>query len=214
MKMDPYKEISKDFTENKKKFRHAYEEIGKKGHLPSGIARFEENLRVDILMKLLENTKDSILLDIGCGDGFVLKRINCKRKTGIDLSYNILEKAKSINIVTLICSDAEKLPFKDNVFDIIICTETLEHVLSPRIVMNEIYRVLKKDGNVYISIPYEHGIRPFLRKLLGWSDNPLHINRFRENEILNLLKDFDIEKVVYFPIKIILLDILIKAKKR
>jgi len=46
----------------------------------------------------------------------------------------------------LIRADAHNLPFKNNSFDLVICTEVLEHVVNPEKVLGEIKRVLTNDG--------------------------------------------------------------------
>ena len=50
-------------------------------------------------------------------------------------------------------SDIEKIPVKDNSFDIIICTEVLEHVPNPIGALKEMARILKKGGKLLITTP-------------------------------------------------------------
>lgn len=50
--------------------------------------------------------------------------------------------------------DGKKIPFSDNFFDGILCTEVLEHVLDLEIVLREFHRVLKPEGILLISIPF------------------------------------------------------------
>lgn len=49
---------------------------------------------------------------------------------------------------------AESLPFGDSIFDAVICSEMLEHVMDPLCVLKEIRRVLKTDGVLLISVPF------------------------------------------------------------
>jgi len=46
------------------------------------------------------------------------------------------------------------IPFKDNVFDTVICTQVIEHVPRPWLVVHEIYRVLKEGGHLLLSTPF------------------------------------------------------------
>lgn len=55
-------------------------------------------------------------------------------------------------------ADAADLPFRDNSIDMIIFKNVLEHVPNPNQVLNEIERVLKKDGVLYVKIPF---LQPF-----------------------------------------------------
>jgi len=58
-----------------------------------------------------------------------------------------MRKGQGVDIV----ADAEKIPFRDNSFDLIICLETLEHIKRPWVVVKEIERVLTQDGTVITS---------------------------------------------------------------
>jgi SAM-dependent methyltransferase len=50
--------------------------------------------------------------------------------------------------------DLEQLSFNDNSFDIVLSNDVLEHVNKPEQAMSEIYRVLKPQGQAFISIPF------------------------------------------------------------
>jgi len=60
-----------------------------------------------------------------------------------------IDKKKRLDII----GEVKKIPFKDEVFDSIICTEVLEHHKEPSIALKEIRRVLKKKGILYITVP-------------------------------------------------------------
>ncbi len=47
----------------------------------------------------------------------------------------------------------ENLPFKDNSLDFVICSAVLEHVKEPQKIIDEIYRVLRNGGRMYVDIP-------------------------------------------------------------
>ena len=70
------------------------------------------------------------------------------------------------NVITLeieansnvdIVGDGHQLPFHDNVFDAIINEAVLEHVLEPKQIVDEIYRVLKPGGYVCAAVPFLQG---------------------------------------------------------
>ena len=61
------------------------------------------------------------------------------------INYDILQQDE-----VLVVGDAHSLPFKSNVFDSIICQAVLEHVKNPKKVVDEMLRVLKPGGHVFL----------------------------------------------------------------
>lgn len=97
------------------------------------------------------------VLDIGCSSGIitaaVAKTLSNSHVTGLD-SYSAaigFARQKYKNI-TFVVADAHNLPFGDKTFDLVICTETLEHVSNPQKSLLEMKRVLGKNGRAIISM--------------------------------------------------------------
>lgn len=113
------------------------------------------NKFTDIFSK---NSYESIL-DIGCGEGAVLNYLNKKFKLpsdchGIDLSEKEIEMAKkNIPFCTFKTGSIYELPYENNRFDLVICTEVLEHLENPLKAMEEISRVA--SNFVILSVPRE-----------------------------------------------------------
>jgi len=100
-----------------------------------------------------------IVLDVGCGSGKLLKDI-CSFSNyavGLDLSKRILKVAqcriRQEDNCELILGDVEALPFKDEAFDLIACTEVIEHVPSPLIMLQEVVRIMEKEGMLFLTTP-------------------------------------------------------------
>ena len=91
---------------------------------------------------------NSKVLDLGCGDGLLLKELVLKKKVnglGIEIS---IEKIKSclnsgISVIQEDLNDGLK-EFKDNTFDFIVLSQTLEYVADPVYLIQEMLRVGKK----------------------------------------------------------------------
>lgn len=101
-------------------------------------------------IKLLDflSKEKSKVLDIGCGSGVMAEKIKLLGHDveGIDISEEAIEKLKEKNIDGKVVDVNKDLPFKDASFDIVWCSDLIEHVQSPGFLLDEIHRVLKKDG--------------------------------------------------------------------
>jgi ubiquinone/menaquinone biosynthesis C-methylase UbiE len=134
---------------------------------PNRLFRYIENKRIQVLIREAEINENSRVLEIGCGAGHILEKINNGILTGIDISQTQIDRAKKRlgNKAELIKAKGEHMPFPANYFDRIICTEVFEHVLEPEEIMQEMKRVLKNDGIISLSIPNENLII-FTKKVL------------------------------------------------
>jgi len=116
--------------------------------------------------KFLKNVKNKKILEIGCGDGGVIQFLKKDNWViGVDISKNGVEFLKQEHNMKSFQADIsyEKLPFKDESFDVVIILETIEHLKCPHHAIEEIQRVLKKEkGLVIISIPNPKNGHKFL----------------------------------------------------
>ena len=102
--------------------------------------------------------KDSKILDIGCRTGiylYFLKQNGFKELYGIEIDDISVGIAQKRGLGNVIAGDAHKLPYEDNFFSAISCTQVIEHSYSPHKVLKEMRRVLKKDGVMWIDAPLE-----------------------------------------------------------
>ena len=94
------------------------------------------------------------LLDVGCGTGFLIDLLVKRRAAkycGVDLSDEMIRvaKEKQIDGVEFVVSSADKLPYPDETFDIVTCSQSFHHYPYPELAMQEAKRVLK-PGGLYI----------------------------------------------------------------
>lgn len=144
-----------------KKRRFYEEQAQQKGDMDDYWAKgFHQSLLIHRIDGLLSDVSDKKVLDIGCGDGRTAVSLSKKgnRVFGIDISRTRLLRAKekvySISDGSyFIQSYAETIPFKDSSFDLIVCTEVLEHVMDDVALIKNISLTLKDGGIAIISIP-------------------------------------------------------------
>lgn len=86
-------------------------------------------------------------LEYACGSGAFSSFITARMIVGLDLSLNLLKNAKSIIPVQ---GNGETLPFRDESFDFVLCAAALHHIPRVRVALEEIARVLKRGGFLYI----------------------------------------------------------------
>lgn len=98
-----------------------------------------------------KDCRKSILLDLGCGAGFVSKAVKgmYDEMCGVDISEEILKSLTPYKI-SPICADIEKLPFMNKSIDAVAVFSVMHHLYDYKTVFNEIQRILKPNGIIYI----------------------------------------------------------------
>jgi 2-polyprenyl-3-methyl-5-hydroxy-6-metoxy-1,4-benzoquinol methylase len=102
------------------------------------------------------------VLDAGCGEGHVSAwlagSLTACNITGVDGRADALATFRARNPgLTVLEGDLRALPFPDGAFDLVVCTEVLEHLPAPRAVLRELARV--SSGHLFLTVPHE----PFFR---------------------------------------------------
>ena len=96
------------------------------------------------------------VLDVGCGPGhglsFFIKR-QIKNLAGIDLSPKMISRARKRlgSKIILKVASVDKIPFPKNTFDVVTNTEAFHHFPAPQRAVNEMSRVLKPNGKLYLA---------------------------------------------------------------
>ena len=93
------------------------------------------------------------VLDIGCGGQPWRWMLTHCQYVGLEIK-DVDEKFGYIKKESIIYYDGQHFPFLNESFNHIICTEVIEHVLDPRGFLNECKRCLKKDGQVFLTVPF------------------------------------------------------------
>jgi ubiquinone/menaquinone biosynthesis C-methylase UbiE len=123
--------------------------------------------RIFTSIKFAEIKDDSVVLDIGCNTGHLLKSI---RKTntncecwGIDIEPKIT--SLQIDKCNFQVADARNVPFEANYFTIVFALDILEHIKDIEKAIGEIHRILKPDGTFILCGPTESWFYKFCRFL-------------------------------------------------
>lgn len=149
------------------------------------LQRYLINNFTNTLITLVKPLKTQTILDIGCGEGFMLSRLYEEKigshLEGIDSLKTAIDIGKKIHPqLTLKQGSIYDLPYKDNSFDLVLCTEVLEHLENPTKARKELVRVAKTY--LLLSVPNEPIFRlsNFLRgkNLSRWGNDIEHINHW------------------------------------
>ncbi len=140
---------------------------------------------LNTVVKTIRPLNIDSVLDVGCGEGFTLARLQKekigKEFEGIEYDDGAIELGKKLYPrLKITRGDIYSLPYKTNSFDLVVCTEVLEHLTEPKKAYRELLRVSKKY--VLISVPNE----PFFtiqrmarfQNILHLGAHPEHIKRW------------------------------------
>ena len=103
------------------------------------------SFRMSRVIELAGRFEIHSMLDIGCGDGIFTDAFalacHCHEIVGIDTSRRLVQHANS-RFPTIVSDFSAPLPLKDASFDAVLCSEVIEHLIDPDLLLSEISRVL------------------------------------------------------------------------
>jgi ubiquinone/menaquinone biosynthesis C-methylase UbiE len=158
----------------------------------------------DYIMRLVD-VRGGQALDVGCGTGRVtvtLARAGFK-VTGLDPAADVVAQASElaadlklqIDFVTGDFSQPDPR-FADETFDLVVCSEVLEHIVPWQSVLENIRLVLKRGRCLILTVPNDPAQFSMLDTYAG------HLRRFRWSELEGALNGFNVEQAftVGFPL--------------
>jgi len=125
------------------------------------------------------NIENFTVLDLANGFAGETQALGEKCKVMVGLDLNI--PPNGLNFPQII-GNANITPFQEEQFDLIICASLIEHISNPQVLLEEIFRILKTSGYIYISFP------PFYSINGGHDFTPFHY--FGKNFGVKLSKFF------------------------
>lgn len=159
---------------------------------PNSAAEYAEERRFDLICPYLKKSKSLKLLDVACGTGTYLgiaKKFGADA-VGCDISENMVRICKNKGIDNVFVNDYHTLPFKDGTFDLILCINAIHYSDNPKVAINEMRRVLSKDGTILFTYFNNLNFRSinYVRKLYK-RDQPISKERryspFQMKKLLN-----------------------------
>ncbi len=169
----------------------------------SPLIRWVENTRLRMIRTMLQARAGHRVLEVGCGGGHVLRMFPECELTGVDVSGEMIAKAKR-NLaefsVQLLKGELGELGLPGGGFDRIICSEVLEHVVDPESVLSGIRGLLAPGGRAVITIPNDaliHRMKAWIRaarldvlpplRRIAWGGDQYHLHVWSIAEMRSLL---------------------------
>lgn len=177
-------------------------------YLPKAFARIGEGR---VLGRRLRREKpNGRVLDVGCGAGDFLRGLAQEsgwEAFGTDLSPHAIELARRQPGLTLFCGELAAARFPDAHFDAVFVRNVLEHVVAPAALMQEVRRITRPGGRVWLLVPNGHTeLAPFLaahRRGERAVDIQAHLNFFTPAFFCRWLVScgFEVERVYTLALK-------------
>lgn len=128
--------------------------------------------------------KDDIVVDFGCGGGFLLNYLQCGVKIGIEPNASAVESIKNNGIKHFFNVNQAISELGEGTVDVIISNHALEHTLNPLQEIKDLYRLLRIGGTIHFFVPcdtiqYKYNPLDINNHLFSWSPQNLG-NLFRE----------------------------------
>ena len=180
-----------NYTDHYQKDAVLFDYSGK--NLPA-ITRDEiRRLQESIINEITEDM--SVILDVGCGNGWASKKLIPLGKKVISMDISSENPVKAVREVRHknhagLIADAYNIPLKENSVDCIIASEILEHVPDPKTFITGLIRLLKHKGKLIITAPYNEKIE---YNLCVHCNRPTprfaHLHSFNENNIVRFIPE-------------------------
>jgi ubiquinone/menaquinone biosynthesis C-methylase UbiE len=117
----------------------------------------EQVAKYKAALERLKITRNSRILDVGCGTGLLFSHVATKAQTvvGVDISGKLLrhakERARDFCNVHLVQADADHLPFRDIFFSIVFAFTVLQNLPEPVETFKEVKRTAERDASIVVT---------------------------------------------------------------
>lgn len=181
---------------------------------PSYVWRDGQERRFEMIKTAAGERINSWVLDNGCGIGLYSIKLSQYSHNVVSLELDIERAIEAHNHLTMVgCAESESLPFNDQCFDLILSHEVLEHVKNDQKSINEMVRVLKKNGLIVLFVPnkgypfethgiywrgkYHFGNKPLINYLPGSLRNKLapHVRIYTRSKLNCLFSNLPVSIV-------------------
>lgn len=167
-----------------------------KGVKINPLQKYWHSTKINFCTELLSNLDFKNCLEVGSASGYMISEIAKKypkvKFQAVDAYAGAIKYAQQkYPHIKFVRAEAEKLPYKNSQFDLVLCYETIEHVRQPKKAIFEMKRVLKKEGKLILAM--DSGTTAFRiiwffwEKTFGRSWREAHLNPYHHSELEKLI---------------------------
>lgn len=109
-----------------------------------------------VFADLIVARADGVVCDLGCGDGYVIRRVRATHRIAVDIARRYLQTLPPS--IMRLWARVENVPLRAGAADTVICTDVIEHVEDATAVAAEIDRLCTDDGRVLLAFPFEQDL--------------------------------------------------------
>lgn len=155
--------------------------------------------RGSYFLRLLKLHRPDKVVDLGCGIGYFADLFSEQDTSvfGIDTEPKAIFYTKK-NVRGRFCvTDINNIPFKDESFDTIVCSEVLEHIKDDKCVLGKIYRISKDSAMVIVTAPCTEGVfGPTIKRIAHGSGSEMHVKEgYKASELRDKIESARIEVI-------------------
>ncbi|MDP3779209.1 MAG: class I SAM-dependent methyltransferase [bacterium] len=163
---------------------------------------------------------DAHIVELGPGTGIMLRKLHAagfRYLAGADIiDYIKYQEIAALGIIKHADLNVEKAPFPDQVYDLVIALQIMEHLENPSHFQRECRRLLKPGGLLIISVPHGHNLPSKIRffftgNVMRFEQANEHITFLTQNIFKKIfLRGFTLQGVDYSPPNLYQLGIKLK----
>jgi SAM-dependent methyltransferase len=131
------------------------------------------------------------VLDLGCGAGRFLTALRDAGAdpVGAEIAEAAAERARATGVEVRLVEPDGTLPFGHGEFDLVWCSEVLEHIPDVAGTLHEVRRVLKRDGRLLLTVPFNPRVRSVLRFDTHFDPLGQHVRFFTRRSLARTLDE-------------------------
>jgi SAM-dependent methyltransferase len=167
----------------------------------------------ELISPMISDEDTYPIIEIGCGAGLLIEHLAPlpHMKIGVDINSQALgflsnrfNQIHHENYFFPVAAFGESLPFPENFFGGVILSEVIEHLVDPRLIIQEAYRILRPGGWCYLTTPNYRSFWPVMEKILDISGitprmaDAQHVFPFDQRKLLDLVKGWKMELITSF----------------